>query len=124
MATRKKRVRKQVYPHARKRVAHRTKPPAVSLREKLTKYAEQDTPHQVSMEGSVMNLVIWAVGRFGIGIVFLAMTYMLYQDQRLDNEKRDADNERRDQKFYEMVQKNNEALRELTRAIDKQTHSN
>lgn len=116
MATGKKRVRKQVHSNARKRITN----PQVSLREKLTRYAEEDTPHQISMEGSVINLVVWALGRFGIGIIFLMMTYMLYQDQRADNEKRDADNERRDQKFYEMSVKTNEALRELTRAIDKQ----
>lgn len=43
--------------------------------------AERDTPETVKVPESLAGLAVWAVGRFGIGVVFLGMVYFQYRDQ-------------------------------------------
>lgn len=76
-------------------------------RNKITRYADNDTPENVKVGNDTYQLFIWAAGRFGIGIIFLIMTWILYQDQRADNEL-----------LRNILIENNKALYELKKAID------
>lgn len=42
--------------------------------------ASHDTPQDVKVPDNLAGLAVWAVGRFGIGIVFLGMVYFQYRD--------------------------------------------
>ncbi len=43
--------------------------------------AKHDTPEGVDVPDSVSGLIVWAVGRFGIGVIFLFMVWQQYRDQ-------------------------------------------
>lgn len=109
MATRKRAVRKQVHSNPRGGVD--------DWKRRATEYAQQDTPAQVSLDGGFLHLAVWAIGRFGIGVVFLYMVYILYQDQRMDNQATTK-------MLYDTIQKTNVALYELKRVIEERDYKN
>ncbi len=109
MATSKKRARQQVHVNARKRVT----------RKKLAEYADSDTPESVKVGANFQNLVVWAVGRFGIGIIFLGLAWVFYQDQRKDQEIMRKDNA----DMRQVIRENNEAINSLRRAVDNLTNT-
>lgn len=51
-------------------------------KDELHEIAHHDTPDEVSVPNTWPALAVWAVGRFGIGIVFLAMLVLVYKDLR------------------------------------------
>lgn len=58
--------------------------PNENISDKVTELANRDTPSGVHVLNSWPSLAAWALGRFGIGIVFAFMAWQFYQDQRLD----------------------------------------
>lgn len=46
------------------------------------KHAQEDTPVNVSVPGNMAGLIMWAVGRHGPIVLFVACTWFLYQDNK------------------------------------------
>lgn len=74
MEKKQSRVRKQVHPNSRKRVNTRG----------LSRRANDDTPMSVNIPDSLQGVALWALGRFGVAVVFCYAAYIFYQDQRSD----------------------------------------
>lgn len=53
-------------------------------RDELFARAEADTPANVHVPASSYGLILWILGRFGVGAVFAAATYFVYRDMRAD----------------------------------------
>ena len=49
---------------------------------KLAEYANNQTPQDVHVPNSWPGLMVWAIGKFGIGVVFAAMLIYVYLDLR------------------------------------------
>jgi Na+-transporting methylmalonyl-CoA/oxaloacetate decarboxylase gamma subunit len=54
-------------------------------KDELHTIAESSTPAHVSIPQTWPGLIVWAVARFGIGIVFLVLLIWVYQDLQLAN---------------------------------------
>lgn len=54
----------------------------------LHTFAQNDTPSQIEIPNTWHGLIVWAVGRFGIGVVFTGLLAygiaVVYQDGRKD----------------------------------------
>lgn len=59
-------------------------------REELYQVAQSDTPNQVAVPNTLQGLIVWAVGRFGVGILVAAAfgysTTVVYEDMRADRQ--------------------------------------
>ena len=57
-------------------------------RDEIHSFAENDTPAQIEIPNTWYGLIVWAVGRFGIGVVFTGLLAygiaVVYQDGRQD----------------------------------------
>jgi hypothetical protein len=54
-------------------------------KDELHAIAESTTPSNVQIPQTWPGLIVWATGRFGIGIVFLILLIWVYQDFQLAN---------------------------------------
>ena len=52
------------------------------MTDKLASYANKQTPSDVTVPNSWPGLVVWAIGKFGIGVVFAFMLIYVYLDLR------------------------------------------
>jgi hypothetical protein len=57
------------------------------MTEPLHRFAESDTPSQVNVPNSWPGLIIWALGRFGIGLVFAYGLWVVYGDLKETNKQ-------------------------------------
>lgn len=55
------------------------------MTDKLAEFANKDTPSDVYVPCSWPALILWAIGKFGIGVVFAAMLVPVYLDLRTSN---------------------------------------
>jgi hypothetical protein len=56
-------------------------------KEELHELAQSSTPAEISVPETWGGLLIWAVGKWGVGIVFLALLVPVYQDLKLSNSR-------------------------------------
>lgn len=49
--------------------------------------AEDDTPANVHIPDGYLGIATWALGRFGVGAIFILSTWLLYSDQRIINQQ-------------------------------------
>ena len=56
-------------------------------REYLHAAAQADTPAAVQVPNSWPALVVWAVGKWGVGAIFLALLIPVYLDLKQSNER-------------------------------------
>ena len=49
--------------------------------------ANKNTPENIVVPNSLWGIVAWAMGRWGVGAVFMAMVYFLYLDLRESNKQ-------------------------------------
>lgn len=49
--------------------------------------AKSTTPPSVQIPASWPGLIVWAAGKWGVGIIFAAMLYPLYQDLKMSNQQ-------------------------------------
>lgn len=87
-------------------------------RDELHSYANLDTPQHVRVPNNWPGLISWAVGRFGVGIVFAAavawFANRVYDDMKvLNGQVLDAFKEQARTNVQQVM-----AIQELTRAID------
>lgn len=55
--------------------------------ENIHQLAESTTPKEVEIPKTYTGLVVWAVGKWGIGIVFAAFLIPVYQDLKASNQR-------------------------------------
>jgi hypothetical protein len=96
-------------------------------REELHSVANADTPHQIAVPNTIQGLIIWAVGRFGVGILVAAAfgyaTHVVYYDMRDDRRlMMDAfrDNTRVVETFAGKVSELTKSIDEAHRRAEKQ----
>ncbi len=53
-----------------------------SMADQFHQFAQEDTPMNVSVPGNMPGLVMWAIGRHGPIVLFVATTWFLYQDNK------------------------------------------
>lgn len=75
--------------------------------ENLHQLAESTTPAEVEIPKTYTGLIVWAVGKWGIGIVFAAFLIPVYQDLKASN-----------QRLAEISQANVQVLTALAQKID------
>lgn len=56
--------------------------PSTTMGEQFHKFAQEDTPMNVSVPGNMPGLIMWAIGRHGPIVLFVATTWFLYQDNK------------------------------------------
>ncbi len=56
-------------------------------KDELIDLAEQTTPQSVQIPPTWTGLVVWAISKWGVGIVGFLMVIPLYQDLKASNEK-------------------------------------
>jgi hypothetical protein len=54
-------------------------------KEEIHDIAESTTPPEINVPRTWAGLVVWALGKWGIGIVFLALLVPVYQDLKTSN---------------------------------------
>jgi hypothetical protein len=54
------------------------------LKEGISKMADSDSPEHVKIDGTWSSLLVWAIARFGVGIIGFAFGYKVYMDMRAD----------------------------------------
>lgn len=69
--------------------------------------ATESTPPSVSIPASWPGLIVWAAGKWGVGAIFAAMLYPLYQDLKASN-----------QQFVTITKANVEVLNALATKIE------
>jgi hypothetical protein len=57
------------------------------MTDNLHSIAQQTTPESVEIPRTYKGLVVWAVGKWGIGIVFAAFLVPVYQDLKESNRR-------------------------------------
>jgi len=55
--------------------------------ENLHQLASATTPENVEIPKSYAGLIVWAIGKWGIGIVFAAFLVPVYQDLKASNQR-------------------------------------
>lgn len=55
--------------------------------EQIHALASRDTPQGVSVAPERTSLIVWALGRFGVGLVFAYSAYMMYMDNKALTER-------------------------------------
>ena len=73
----------------------------------LHEIADQSTPESVEIPKSYTGLVVWAIGKWGIGVVFAAFLIPVYQDLKASN-----------QRLADISQANVQVLTALAQKID------
>lgn len=53
--------------------------------EELHETAQKSTPQEISVPQTWGGLIVWAVGKWGVGIVFLGLLVPVYQDLKASN---------------------------------------
>lgn len=53
----------------------------------LSEFANQDTPTKVYVPQTYPGLIVWAFGRFGIGLLGFFFAYFIYTDMRRDTDR-------------------------------------
>jgi hypothetical protein len=56
------------------------------MTQKLAEFANKDTPAEIYVPATWPALITWAVGKFGIGVIFAAMLIPVYLDLRTSNQ--------------------------------------
>lgn len=56
-------------------------------KDEIHKFATSTTPQDVPIPQTWGALIVWAIGKFGIGVVFLAMLVPVYQDLKASNQQ-------------------------------------
>lgn len=80
----------------------------------LARMVNADTPQGVYVPSQWTGIILWALGRFGIGIVFVYAAWMIYQDNKALTERVIKSNER-----WAEVQANTvQAMQSLKSAVD------
>ena len=54
-------------------------------KDEIHSIAESQTPPEVNVPQTWGGLIVWALGKWGIGIVFLALLVPVYQDLKISN---------------------------------------
>lgn len=85
----------------------------------ITRYANEDTPSKIKVPDSSYGLFLWALGRFGVAVVFAGAAYLFYQDQRVDQEI----NRNMINKMMESREEDRRVTAELVNVIDKLSDS-
>jgi hypothetical protein len=57
------------------------------MTEQLRKIAKESTPENVEVPNTYTGLLVWAVGKWGIGVVFAAFLIPVYQDLKESNQR-------------------------------------
>lgn len=89
----------------------------MTRRRDVTKYANEDTPSKIKVPDNTYGLFLWALGRFGVAVVFAFAAYLFYQDQRADQEI----NRKMVEKMMESREEDRKVTSSLINAIDKLT---
>jgi uncharacterized protein YoxC len=53
----------------------------------LHQAAKNSTPQDVNVPNTYTGLIVWAVGKWGIGVVFAAFLIPVYQDLKASNQR-------------------------------------
>lgn len=69
--------------------------------------ASETTPDYVQIPHSWSGLVFWAVGKWGVGAIFMGMVWFLYADLKASNER-----------FAKLTEANVAAITALAQRID------
>lgn len=80
----------------------------------LTRMVNTDTPQGVYVPGQWTGIILWALGRFGIGIVFVYAAWMIYQDNKALTERVIKSNER----WSEVQSATVQTIQSLKTAVD------
>ncbi|NQX00556.1 hypothetical protein HQ447_07830 [bacterium] len=75
--------------------------------ENIHQLAEATTPKEVEIPKTYAGLIVWAIGKWGIGVVFAAFLIPVYQDLKASN-----------QRLADISQANVEVLTALATKID------
>lgn len=89
------------------------------IKEGISKMADSDSPEHVKIDGTWSSLLVWAVGRFGVGILGFAFGYKVYMDMRQD-QSYERDEKRKMITVFERIASQNDDLKD---ALDGQRHS-
>jgi Na+-transporting methylmalonyl-CoA/oxaloacetate decarboxylase gamma subunit len=81
-------------------------------KEELHTIAESSTPANVTIPQTWPGLIVWAIARFGIGVVFLVLLIWVYQDLQLANRA-----------MVDVVRANTTAIEALVRKTDETSKS-
>lgn len=57
------------------------------MTDQLHQLAKDSTPQTVAVPNTYTGLVVWAVGKWGIGVVFAAFLIPVYQDLKASNQR-------------------------------------
>jgi hypothetical protein len=82
--------------------------------------AESLTPPDVSVPQTWGGLIVWALGKWGIGVVFLALLVPVYQDLKTSNSQLatiSTNNVRVLEALANKIEANNSALQRMDDAI-------
>jgi hypothetical protein len=79
--------------------------------ENLHQMAVATTPEQVEIPKTYTGLIVWAVGKWGIGVVFALFLVPVYQDLKASN-----------QRLADISKANVEVLTALAQKIDATNH--
>lgn len=65
------------------------KPEEFNMSEKIAKMANRDTPTNIIVDSNLYSLIIWAVGKFGAGIIIAVVAFyglgVVYNDLKQSN---------------------------------------
>lgn len=65
------------------------KPKSIKMSEKIAKMANKDTPTGVIVDSSLYSLIVWAIGKFGAGIIIAIAAFyglgVVYGDLKQSN---------------------------------------
>jgi hypothetical protein len=76
-------------------------------KEELHEFAESTTPAEINVPKTWAGLAVWALGKWGIGVVFLALLVPVYQDLKISNSR-----------FYEIIRQNAEISTQNVRVME------
>lgn len=76
-------------------------------KDELHAHAQQSTPDFVQIPNSWAGLMFWAVGKWGVGAIFMGMVWFLYTDLKAANER-----------FAKLTEANVAAITALAQRID------
>lgn len=92
-----------------------------SLKDDMADQANKDTPQIVNVPQTMSALIVWAVGRFGIGIIGLFACWIFYSDMKLDRERTMAAFENQTKttmEFRHALETNTKVLERMVSKID------
>lgn len=92
----------------------------------LTRMVNNDTPQGVYVPSQWTGIILWALGRFGIGIVFVYAAWMIYQDNKILTERLMAMTEKNMElqtKHIQVVESLNVEIRDLKNQLIFRPHN-